>query len=99
MGQRPTTEEKYRHMRDNAEAFVESMRVMVAKFERDGNEDMACNLRVWCLTPWEAAIRDDDDGDLWPICEACGEPIKDQAELVGSDDGCDLHRSCVDGIK
>lgn len=92
----PTIEEKYRHMRANAEAFVESMRVMVAKFERDGNEDMACNLRVWCLTPWEAAIRDDDSGDLWTTCEVCEKPIKDDADRLSSDEGCDFHRSCVE---
>lgn len=91
----PTIEEKYTHMRANADAFVESMRVMVAKFEREGNEDMACNLRVWCLNPWEAAVRDDESGDLWPTCEVCGDPIKNDIDRFSGDE-CDFHRSCVE---
>jgi len=91
----PTTEERYRAMRDNAEAFVQSMAVMVAAAERDGDEDLASKLRVWALMPWEAAIRDDDSGDLWWTCEVCGEPIKDEANLVMSED-CQFHRKCVE---
>lgn len=91
----PTIEEKYQHMRTNAEAFVESMRVMVGVAERDGNEDLASKLKVWALSPWEAAIRDDDAGDLWPTCEACGEPIKNEADRISGEEH-DFHRSCVD---
>jgi hypothetical protein len=90
-----TVQEKYDHMRANAEAFVESMRVMVAKAERDGDEDLARKLRVWSLNPWEAALRDDDSGDLWFTCEVCGQPIKDEAEQISSEDGCWFHQSCV----
>ena len=92
----PTIEEKYQHMRDNAEAFVESMKVMVAAAKRDGDEDLATKLQVWALNPWIAAICDDDSGDLWPVCEVCDQPIKDEAERIGSEDGCDFHRTCVD---
>lgn len=92
----PTIEEKYQHMRDNAEAFVESIGTMVAKAERDGDEDLACKLKVWALNPWQAAIRDDDSGDLWPICEVCQQPIKADAEHISSEDGCDFHRTCVE---
>jgi hypothetical protein len=91
-----TLQEKYDHMRANAEAFVKSISAMVAKAERDGNEDLACNLRVWALTPWQAAIRDDDSGDLWPSCEVCSNHIKNDAEVVSSEDGCYFHRSCVE---
>lgn len=91
----PTIEEKYQCLRQNAEAFVESMRAMVAAYERDGNEDMASKLKVWALMPWEAAIRDDDSGDLWPTCEVCGQPIKSDADHVRGDD-CEFHRSCVE---
>lgn len=91
----PTTEERYRHMRDNAEAFVENMESMVAKYEREGKEDMASKLKVWCLMPWQAALRDDASGDLWPICEICSKPIKSDADRLSSEDGCDFHRHCI----
>lgn len=91
----PTTVERYRHMRLNAEAFVENMRAMVAAAEREGDEDLATKLKVWCLMPWEAAIRDDDSGDLWPLCEVCSKPIKGEADHIASDE-CDFHRSCVE---
>lgn len=91
----PTLGERYQHMRDNAEAFVENMASMVAKYESEGNEDMASKLKVWCLTPWQAAIRDDDSGRLWPICEICSKPIKDETERLSSEDGCDFHSACV----
>ncbi len=91
----PTIDEKYTHMRQNAEAFIDSMRTMVEVCERDGNDDLASKLRVWCLSPWEAAIKDDDTGDLWPTCEACGLPIKDDADRVSSEDCC-FHQSCVE---
>lgn len=91
----PTIEEKYQHMRDNAEAFVESMRAMIGLAARKGDLELESQLRVWCLNPWEAALRDDDAGDLWPTCEACGEPIKTEADRVSSDE-CSFHRSCVD---
>lgn len=90
----PTFEERYRCLRSNAECFVDTMRTMVAALERDGKEDEATNLRVWALMPWEAAIRDDDTGDLWPTCEACGEPIKIEADHVDGGE-CDLHRQCI----
>jgi hypothetical protein len=91
----PTLEEKYQHLRDNVEAFVESMRTMVAAQERDGDEDLASKLKVWCLMPWEAALKADESGDLWPVCEACLEPIKTEIDRV-SGDACDFHRSCVE---
>lgn len=91
----PTTDERYRHMRENAEAFIQSMQAMVAAAERTGDEDMASKLRVWCLMPWEAAIRADNTGELWSLCEVCGEPIKNDADHAYSDD-CNFHRSCVE---
>lgn len=91
----PTLEEKYQHLRDNVEAFVDTMRTMVEAQERDGNEDLASKLKVWCLMPWEAALKADDAGDLWPVCEACMEPIKNEIDRV-SGDACDFHRSCVE---
>jgi hypothetical protein len=93
----PTIEEKYRHMRENAEAFVESMRVSIAAAEKRGEEELASRLSVWALNPWEAAIRDDDSGDLWPTCEVCGESIKDEAQRIAdSEEGCSFHRACLD---
>jgi hypothetical protein len=91
----PSSGERYAHLKENAEAFVETMRTMVAACERDGNEDLATKLRVWCLMPWEAALSADASGELWPLCEVCGQPIKAEADHLSSDDGCDLHRSCV----
>jgi hypothetical protein len=90
----PTTEERYQHMRENAEAFVQGMQAMVTAAEERGDEDMASKLRVWCLMPWQAAIEADDAGDLWPICECCEKPIKDDAERV-SGDACDFHKACL----
>lgn len=90
----PTIEERYRHLRENAEAFITNMATMVEAAERDGDNDLASKLKVWALMPWQAAIRDDDSGDLWPVCEACGEPIKDDSDRV-SGDAMDFHRSCV----
>lgn len=92
----PTTEEKYQHLRINAEAFVNTMRGMVASVESKGDEDMASKLRVWCLMPWEAAIREDDSGDLWVTCEVCGKPIKDDAELASDEDAMHFHKACID---
>lgn len=94
--QQPTLDERYRHFRENAEAFVMSMETMVAALERDGKADEATNLKVWALMPWQAAIRDDDSGDLWPICEACQKPIKDEADIVDGGDGVLLHSVCCD---
>jgi hypothetical protein len=90
----PTIEEKYQHMRANAEAFVKSMRALVASAAARGDEDLESNLKVWCLMPWEAAIRDDDSGDLWSLCEACGEPIKNYADKISSEE-CDFHSDCI----
>lgn len=90
----PTITERYVHLRENAEAFVETMRTMVAACEREGNKDLASKLRVWALMPWDAAIKADDTGDLWPTCEACGKPIKDEAERVSGGE-CDLHKTCI----
>lgn len=92
----PTVDERYQHLHSNAAAFVENMRAMVAALKRDGDEDMATKLRVWCLMPWEAALRDDTSGDLWPVCEACGKPIKNEADRI-SGDAMDFHRSCLPG--
>lgn len=91
----PTTAERYQHMRENAEAFVESMQTMVAAAQRDGDEELATKLKVWCLMPWEAAIHADDSGDLWSSCEVCGQPIKSDADHT-SDGACDFHRSCIE---
>lgn len=91
--QPPTTEERYKCFRENAELFVQNTRTMVESLERDGKKQEASNLRVWALTPWEAMLRDDDSGDLWPVCEACGCPIKNDAEYVSGGD-VDLHRAC-----
>lgn len=90
----PTTQERYKHFRENAEIFVEHMRTMAIALERDGKDEEATNLRVWALHPWEAAIRDDESGDLWPICEACSKPIKDEADHTGGGDA-DFHTSCL----
>lgn len=92
---KPTTEDRYQHMRENAEAFVQSMQAMIASFEREGDEDMASRLKVWCLSPWQAAIAADDCGDLWTICVACGKPIKTDVEHVAAED-CSFHRACVE---
>lgn len=91
----PTVQERYAHLLGNAKAFVESMQTMVAALERDGKTTEACNLKVWALMPWQAALRDDDSGDLWWVCEACEKPIKDGTE-VGTEDCCWLHRSCAE---
>lgn len=56
---------------------------------------MTPTLRTWCLSPWDAALRDDASGDLWFICESCGKPIKDEANQISSEDGCWFHRSCA----
>lgn len=90
----PTTEERYQYMRKNAEAFVESIGIMVDAAERNGNEDLASKLKVWCLMPWQATIRDDDSGDIWSVCEVCGDHIKDESDRLHSDD-CEFHMSCV----
>jgi hypothetical protein len=79
----------------DAECFVESMKAVIAALERDGKEDEACHLRVWCLMPWEASIRNDDSGDLWSTCEICGEPIKED-NAIHDDGGCTMHTACVD---
>lgn len=94
----PTMQERYQHLRDNAEAFVKSMETMVGALQREGKTTEATNLRVWALMPWQAAIRDDDSGDLWWTCEACGEPIKDGTE-VASEDCCWLHGSCAEPLR
>ena len=90
----PTLQERYDYFKRNAEAFVQSMSTMVAAFQRDGDAETASRLKVWCLMPWQAALRDDASGDLWPVCEACLKPIKDEADRV-SGDACDFHRACV----
>lgn len=90
----PTIQERYEHLRENAEAFVRSMQVMVESLRRDGKHEQASKLRVWALMPWQAALRDDDTGDLWWICEACEQPIKDGTE-VAAEDGCWLHLACA----
>jgi len=90
----PTTQERYEHLRKNAEAFVESLATMVAHLEAQGKDEEASHLRVWALMPWQAALRDDTSGDLWPTCESCGKPIKDEAELFHAEE-CDLHLGCL----
>lgn len=90
----PTTQERYQHLRGNAEAFVTSIAAMVEALERDGKSKQASELKVWALMPWQAALRDDDTGDLWWICEACEKPIKDGTE-VAAEDCCWLHRACI----
>lgn len=92
----PTTEERYRHLRENAEAFVEGIKAMIAAAKRNDDTALASKLEVWCLNPWMAALRDDDTGDLWFTCEVCSLPIKQDADRLGSDDGCWFHRACVD---
>lgn len=92
----PTLQERYDHFKDNAEAFVQSMTVLVTAAERRGDDDLASKLRTWALSPWEAALRDEASGDLWFTCEVCGKPIKDQADQVGDDDGCWFHISCTE---
>lgn len=89
-------QERYEHMRSNAEAFVRSMKIMVDAAEADGDPDLASKLRTWALMPWEAALRDDNSGELWWNCEVCGKSIKDDAERIPSDDGCQFHKACVD---
>lgn len=91
----PTLRERYTHLRENAEAFVTSMQVMVDALKRDGKDDQACDLEVWALNPWKSALRDDDTGDLWLTCEVCSKPIKDDSEATYSDDGCHFHLACV----
>lgn len=94
----PTTQERYRHLRENAEAFVESMGLMVAAAERDGDDKLASQLKVWALMPWQAALRDDDSGDLWWTCEVCEQPIKDGTEVSG-EDCCWFHMRCTEGLR
>lgn len=94
MPQEPTTQERYKHLRENAECFVSSMKTMVESLERDGNKEWASRLKVWALMPWQAAIKCDDNGELWPVCEACLQPIKNEAERI-SGDACDFHKKCV----
>ena len=89
----PTVFERYTALRKNAEIFVEHMAVMIATLERDGKMDEATNLKVWAMMPWQAALRDDESGDLWPICEICGKPIKNDSDLIGGD--ADFHRQCI----
>lgn len=91
----PTVQERYDHFRENATLFVDRMRTMVAALEREGKEEEAAQLRVWALMPWEAALRDDDSGDLWPVCEVCSRPIKEDRDCVSSDEGCSFHRACI----
>lgn len=90
----PTTEERYRYFRENAEIFVKNLAVMIADVEAKGNEEQAAQLRAWALMPWEAAIRDDDSGDLWPVCEGCGKPIKDDSDIVAYGDAT-MHSTCA----
>lgn len=91
----PTLEEKYQHMRINALAFVNTMRRMVAVAEEKGNEDLSSKLKVWCLMPWEAALRADESGELWLSCEVCGKPIKDDGEMLSDEDANHFHKSCI----
>lgn len=92
----PTMEERHKYWRDNAAIFVGHMKIMIAALQRDGKEQEATNLRVWALMPWEATIRDDDSGDLWPVCEVCGLPIKEPTEVVSSAEvDITAHKSCV----
>lgn len=95
---KPTMQERYQHLRENAEAFVASMATMVAALERDGKAKQASELKVWALMPWQAALRDDDSGDLWWTCEACEKPIKDGTE-VAAEDCCWLHLACAEGLR
>jgi hypothetical protein len=92
----PTLQERYDHFKDNAQAFVDSMTVLVNAAARRGDDELASKLRTWALSPWEAALRDDASGDLWFTCEVCEKPIKDSADCMGSDDGCWFHVSCVE---
>lgn len=94
----PTTQERYQHLRENAEAFVRSMELMVASLQREGKTTEASQLKVWALMPWQAAIRDDDSGDLWWTCEACELPIKDGSEVAG-EDCCWFHGSCAEPFR
>jgi hypothetical protein len=91
----PSIDERYLHLKENAEAFVQSMKAMVAAAETSGDDDLASKLRTWCLLPWEAALRDDASGELWFLCEACGKPIKDESKQISSKDGCWFHLSCA----
>ena len=92
----PTLQERYDHFKDNAEAFVQSMTVLVNAAESRGDDDLASKLRVWALNPWEAALRDDASGDLWVTCEVCEKPIKDNSDCTSSEDGCWFHLSCTE---
>jgi hypothetical protein len=91
----PTLQERYGHLRDNAYAFVEGMEAIIQSLESKGEEDLATKLRVWCLMPWQAALRNNARGELWWTCEVCGEPIKSDAYQIATDDGCQFHQSCV----
>lgn len=90
----PTSGERYAHLKENAEAFVQNMATMIAALERDGNADLATKLKVWCLMPWQSALKADSAGDLWPVCEACLLPIKVDSDRISSD-ACDFHKKCV----
>lgn len=92
----PTFEERYRHLRDNAEAFIENAKVR-AKIERDRKRYGAARAIDESIRSWQAAIDDDDSGHLWPTCEVCGKPIKNESEIRSNDDGCDFHAACCDG--
>lgn len=91
----PTIEERYRHLRANAEAFIENSKVR-AKIERNRKRYGAARAIDESIRSWQAAIDDDDSGSLWPVCEVCGEPIKNDTEHLSSDDGSDFHAKCVD---
>lgn len=91
----PTFEERYRHLLDNAQAFIESAKVR-AKIERGRKRYGAARAIDESIRSWQAALDDDNSGNLWPTCEVCGEPIKDDAEHLSSDDGCYFHAKCVD---
>ena len=90
----PTLLERYQHFRENAEIHVKNLLHSIERIEKEGNLDHAADLRVLALQPWEAVLRADNSGDLWPTCEVCGKPIKDDDDLIVGED-VDLHRSCL----
>ena len=90
----PTTEEYLEHLRENALLHMESIELFLANL--GPRSRMRATVEVCLAMPWRATLRDDASGNLWPICEICEKPIKDDADHTSEpEDGCDFHLSCV----
>lgn len=89
----PTDQEFLEHWRENARLHLESLERMLAQMQRSKHRAM---FEVTCVMPWRAALIADKDGSLWPICEMCEKPIKNDAEYCSEpESGCSFHLACV----